>query len=591
MTIQKTLLAVLALLSLSVLIYKPASKAQSDRAKPRGHVRKNGVDLDIRSQGRAKADQIAQSGMRVPAIQANSAPNLPLVPQVKLRRGNVQANDGSLDNIQSFPPQIPFFNFTQSETSLAAKGRNIVATYNTTAFTSLVEIGGQLFIDHEFLSGFSNSTDGGRTWKTGFMPPIPGSIATLGDPAVDVDRHGNFHFAGLGLDDQFRVTIQVNKSTDGGSSWSDAVVVQQDDGGDKEWIAVGPDPVQRNRDNVYVTWTSFQPNSAELRLGRSTDGGATWTTKTIFTPGPDPNPDNPQQFLQFTAPYVDAVTGTLYIPFLRFSFGNVDFIQMLISNDAGEHFSFATFNVAGAPDPTLLPLVQPGTICDCGVFGGVRLVMKEGPDVGGRFGLPRFVNASRVLSQPALAARNGVVYLAYSTSTSPVSGDPNGRSNIMFIRSSDGGATWTTPIQANPDVGSEIHHLMPSLAIDSDPNDVHIGYYTQQGDETIDLDLANSHDSGGSFPANRTARVTSNSFALPPTNIPLSADITYNYDNLIVPCYALGEYISVKSANGAVYALWGDDRNTVTHPSNPFDPLSGVTHPQEDVFFQYIKAQ
>jgi len=297
MTFQKTLLAVLVLLSLSVLIYKPASKAQSDRARPRGHVRKNGVDLDIRSQGRVKADQIAQSGMRVPPFKANSAPNLPLVPQVKLRRGNVQTNDGSLDNIQSFPPQIPFFNFTQSETSLAAKGRNIVATYNTTAFSSLVEIGGQLFIDHLFLSGFSNSTDGGRTWKTGFMPPISGSIATLGDPAVDVDRHGNFYFAGLGLDDQFRFTIQVNRSTDGGSSWSDAVVVQQDDGGDHldgDPQALGeqrdpgtphgepPEPVAVRGGRRKVDWSPCQvrPTSA----GRSRSASTSEPTSPISTP-------------------------------------------------------------------------------------------------------------------------------------------------------------------------------------------------------------------------------------------------------------------------------------------------------------------
>jgi hypothetical protein len=201
--------------------------------------------------------------------------------------------------------------------------------------------------------------------------------------------------------------------------------------------------------------------------------------------------------------------------------------------------------------------------------------------------------------QPAIAASNGIVYLAYSASASPILGDPSGNSNVMLIRSTDGGATWTTPIQVNQDVATDIHHVEPSLAIGADPNDVHIGYYTQHSDGTVDVDLANSRDRGNSFLANRMVRVTSASFGLAPTNIPLSLDTTYNYDNQSAPCYGLGEYISVKSAKGTsaksakgtVYALWADGRNTVSHPANQFDPLSGLTHPQQDVFFQAVKTQ
>jgi hypothetical protein len=37
--------------------------------------------------------------------------------------------------------------------------------------------------------------------------------------------------------------------------------------------------------------------------------------------------------------------------------------------------------------------------------------------------------------------------------------------------------------------------------------------------------------------------------------------------------------------------LWGDSRNTITEPVNLLDPLSGQTHPQEDVFFQLLQQQ
>ena len=56
-------------------------------------------------------------------------------------------------------------------------------------------------------------------------------------------------------------------------------------------------------------------------------------------------------------------------------------------------------------------------------------------------------------------------------------------------------------------------------------------------------------------------------------------------------CYALGEYQSVTSADGAVYVAWGDDRNQLTEPINVLDPISGQKHPEQDVFFQKVKVQ
>jgi hypothetical protein len=88
--------------------------------------------------------------------------------------------------------------YTQSETSLVQRGQRIVASYNTSANQPLVQISpGILQFVHRFLSDYSTSTDGGKTWTSGFFPPVPGSIFTFGDPSIDGDRNGNFYFAGL----------------------------------------------------------------------------------------------------------------------------------------------------------------------------------------------------------------------------------------------------------------------------------------------------------------------------------------------------------------------------------------------------------
>ena len=294
---------------------------------------------------------------------------------------------------------------------------------------------------------------------------------------------------------------------------------------------------------------------------------------------------------------------------MHFSNSDQDFVRVLISEDAGETFRSATFNVPGAPDPTLLPITQPGELIECGATRiappppavpffvvNVRLAIRAGANVGGSLtGLPRYLQASRLVVQPAFVARNGTLYLAWSNSTSNVFGDPAAGSDILFVRSNDGGTTWTAPIRVNPAVSSDPHHVLPALDIDNDLNDVHVAYYTQHSDGTIDVDMANSHDRGSSFPFDRVVRVTSevSGVGSHQRSCPVATNpfATTNYDRLLQSCYSLGEYLSVKSANGRQYLLWGDLRNSMTEPVNVFNPLSGVTHSQQDVFFQEVRAQ
>ena len=585
--VKRLSLATLALAVFVGIFVVVGASASDPEASGSDTVEKGGFALDISSAGRDQAEDVLGSGTISGDVGPVSGGSV--VPGVQLRGSNVQVNNPSLDNIQTFTGFRPFVNYTQSETSTAAFESNIVVGYNSSAaqtftFPPLVRTAWTI-------SGYSTSNDGGKTWTSGFVPPAPGSTFTLGDPSLGVDRAGNFYYATLGDDGQNNVTIQVNKSTNGGRTFGAAKIVQVDNGGDKEWLAVGPSPSDLTKDNVYVTWTSFQSTGSQIRFGKSTDGGQTWTTKTIYAPVQNADPTFPTNAVQFSNPYVDPANGALYVPFMHFSNADTDFIQVMVSYDGGNTFSLLHFNVPGTPDSTLLPTVQPGALIDCGTNGGFRLAISSGANQGGRFGLPRPPQASRLTVQPAFAARNGILYMAWNKSDSQFFGDPSSHSNIEFIRSNDGGQTWTTPIQVNPTVANDTQHVLPSLALDSDAQSVHISYYTQHADGTVDLDMANSHDRGNTFPASRTVRVTGVASPLPPTNVTLNASTTTNYDRSIRPCYALGEYQSVDSANGRLHAAWGDTRNTVQQPVNSLDPISGLLHQQTDVFYQQVKAQ
>ena len=579
-----------ALLTMSLLLLIGA--ASFAFAQNPNLVYKNGPDIDLLSNPSMPPDEVTANGALVLPDNGSVVPGQVLGAQIQLRGPNTQINDPNLDNISVFPGFRPFVEYTQSETTIVGNGKTLVASYNSSANQPLVLLSGGLFFEQRFLSGFSSSQDGGKTWTSGFVPPTPGSPFTFGDGVVAMDRSGNVYYAGLAADAAGAGIVQVNKSTDGGQTWSAGVAVGVDNGSDKEWIAVGPDPANPSHDNIYVTWTSFQNTGQQIRLAVSKDGGATWTDSIIWNPAPDADPTQPQNSLSFTNPVVDRFNGTLYIPFAQFSNSDTDFLRLLVSSDAGQTFHLVNFNVAGSPIASGEPVVQAGHLNDCGTSGGVRLSIHAGTPTVGRGGLPRWQHATRLTIQPAFAARNGVLYMAWNNSSSPFFGDPTSESNILFVRSDDGGNTWTSAIQVNPSVGNDVMHVLPSLTLDAaNPQNVHVSYYTQHADGTVDVDLANSHDRGASFPANRTVRLTSTSFVLPPTNVTLNANTTTNYDRTIRPCYALGEYQGVSANNGSVYAVWGDARNLVTQPVNALDPISGQTHTQEDVFFQKVKAQ
>lgn len=512
---------------------------------------------------------------------------------------NVQANDPRLDHVVTFPGTRPFEFATQSETSATMDGRHIVVGYNSSAGTVVESFPGfGLAITQLNFSAYSTSHDGGRTWKSGFIPPVSTNAPfTFGDPAVDIDRRGTIYYAHLGVNATGAAnTVNLNKSTDHGSSFGPGIVVAEDDGADKSWLAVGRDPVVSTRDNVYVTWTSFivDPSSgatlsSQLWLARSIDGGRTFTKQPIFVPVED---GRNSAFASFTNPVVDDSSGRLYVPFLHFSNEDADNVRVLVSDDAGVTFRLLAFNVPGAVDPFAYPNVTPGEAIDCN-GGGIRLALTSGPDQGGgRFGLRRPRNATRLITQPHAAAARGAFVFVLNSSTSATSGDPAARSEINAIFSKNGGRTWNAPLRVARATSSDPQHVFPALSFALDADKLNVSYYVQQSDRRLRTDIAHLDVKDGQLRARARSTLSSTTFALTPSNIALSPTTTTNFDRIVQPCYDLGEYQALAreryERDDDMIGAWGDNRRTWIGP--PGSPAPGP-HPQPDVFTAKVQAQ
>ena len=495
---------------------------------------------------------------------------------------DLQINDPLRDGFQSFPgpPPFTFIKAIESETSVASVGNDVVVGYNSSAGVNFTDAG---FVSRLLLSAYSVSHDGGQTWQSGFMPPAPrpggGDNFEFGDPVLGKDRAGNFYYVGINS-----AGLQVNKSTDGGRQWTPGNTLVQDFSADKPWLAIGPDPTTPTRDNLYVTWTHFVFGGSELWMARSTDGGDTWSAPQVLY-APVANQQMSAE-LQFSSPVVDPSTGRLYIPFLHFSNTDADDIKVLVSDDGGLTFHFLKFNVPGAPEDTAFPNVTPGSQTDCGPFGGVRLTLHQGGSTTGSFfGLPRWVQATRIITQPMAAAANGRLFIVINSSTNPTYGAGTG-SAIRLLYSPDGGITWAPPVTVAPSTASEPQHIHPTISVDSSGSHLRVVYYVQGASGRIGVDAVAGTAGQGGVSFDKAVHVAS-PFDLPPTNITITASpaTTLNFDSVIAPCYALGEYLSAAQTDAGPVAAWGGDRQLFKEP--PGALVSGV-HRQPDVFFSQL---
>jgi len=156
---------------------------------------------------------------------------------------------------------------TEVEPSTFAFGSTIVSAFQV----------GRIFGGGSSDIGFATSTDGGKTWTSGFLPGLTvnfsgGSFSAASDAAVIYDAaHGVWMICTLPIGNND--VVAVSRSQDG-LNWSTPILVTSINS-DKNWITCDNTPTSPFYGHCYVEWDS--PASGDLILmSTSTDGGLTW---------------------------------------------------------------------------------------------------------------------------------------------------------------------------------------------------------------------------------------------------------------------------------------------------------------------------
>jgi hypothetical protein len=443
-----------------------------------------------------------------------------LLPSVNALINN---NNGSIGTAQ----------FTQSETSVVSFGSTIVAGFNDS---------GSFAGNTNHFTGWSRSTDGGATWTDGGVLPASAN-GDAGDPVLARDNtSGVIYFATLGFTTDN--VIQVFHSTDNGATW--LVPVNGVPGGnseDKEWITVDNFP-GTGQGNVYLVSRRFSGSPQGVNFYRSTDGGATFGPNG-GTPIASGVPNNVQGAFVTVRP--DHSVLVFWYDSTAFSG-----IKARKSTDQGVTF--------GAPVTVVTFVVAGGINGDLGLTG-----MRNASPT------PLPAAAFRTSRFPHVAVNpvSGNLYVAYNDKITSGSTD---KSDIFFVQSTDGGATWSPRTQVNDD-GTTTDQWTPNVVVSPAGDKIGIFYYSRQ-DDTANNNLFKYYGRIGSISGGTIT--FGSSFAVSDTQ----SFPEFGRDSVVNPTY-MGDYDQAYARSGSFDVVWSDNRD---------DLPAGVPRKDPNVYYQSVNV-
>ncbi len=445
--------------------------------------------------------------------------------------------------------------------------------------------------------GIDVSFNRGREWGD-MLPPfwqfqlLDGHTAdACSDPTLAFDSRGNAYFGGIIFDVAFAanaVVVTKSNAAFGGTFYhtpnsalslqeyrdNPLGVIANDNNpaifNDKEFMNADANPASPKRDNVYMTWTRFNDATGHgvgadspIYFSQSTNGGAAWSAGieisganaaicTVFSGETNANAcDQDQGSWPEVGP-----DGTLYV----------------------------FFNNGNTPLPGINQqlMVKCGAASDCTLPASWSAPVKVADDIGtqpfstgsgctgGRQCLPpnsyRMNDFGVGHADPSTSGRLWFVWSDFRNGGAPCTGagaTPPCNNDVFLVRSDNGGATWSAPINVTPASRfGQTAQWQAWMAV-SPSGKVFIAYYDRKyGDcETTgcnDITLAVTRD-GASF---QYFRITTSSMPnLTAANNSLQAGF-------------LGDYMFIAADRVGATIVWADTR-----------PRPGFTAPEEDVYF------
>jgi hypothetical protein len=422
---------------------------------------------------------------------------------------NVRASNRACSNAQSC---------TKSESMVwgSTDGQTIVVNFND-------ESNG----NGSNYSGVSYSQDGGATFTQITPSPFQSGHGTnFGDPIVVFNAKLNKWFAGDLATSCGGQGIGLWTSNNG-KTWATGACAHSGGSDDRESMWVDNEPSSGTYGRMYLSWTDFGFGSGALSVTHS-DDGTTWSAPVRLT-------SNFIRPVQITgspvgAPRFEGANSTVFVAGMDEGGGGCATRQNIMykSLDGGTTWT----------SKTLGPRFNP--ICD------------------GSCDNPYFVKVNPIIrhmgwGQPGVGP-NGVVHYAYAGLGT--NGDPG---NIYYVRSTDNGTTWSTPIKLNQSKNKPFKsQWMPSLSADGNGK-VTVSWYDRRKSTSacnVATDKACKYK--------RVARQSANNGAsfLPEIDVsPLMAQ-PQQQDPFVQACYA-GDYDYNTTINGNAFITWTDGRRNV----------------------------
>ncbi len=301
---------------------------------------------------------------------------------------------------------------------------------------------------HGLVAGFS--FDGGKTWRESTLPfsqCAPGGLPfqRASDPWVSFGPDGTAYTVSISFDrTDNRNAVAAATSTDGGETWGNLQMIQSflTNGGqfstDKE--AVTADPVKLGV--AYTVWDTLQaptdqpddnPHAAAFTgdafFSKTTNGGQSWSTPQVIVQTAQNTQTIGNQIV------VDPRTGTLY-----------DFFDLIL-HPTGMEFNVAFVKSTDGGTTWTLPQI----------ISSLGTVFVTDPNTG------QAIRTGDIIPEPAIDPASGQLYVVWQDARFT-----DGQfDEVALATSTNGGATWSTPIRVNTNTPNNRPGFTPTVKVNA----------------------------------------------------------------------------------------------------------------------------